>query len=112
MAPFLIAALAIAVLTGMSMRANRWFRDERRLPMQWWLDSSVTWTAPRRWALAFMPILATVTLVPLTIISATTAPRPGQEELAIPAFVLMAATLIAIHALHLWLMRRTVDRRG
>ncbi|MEZ0495287.1 hypothetical protein ACAX61_03185 [Sphingomonas sp. IW22] len=112
MAPFMIAAFAVVVVGVMSVRANRKFRAERRLPMQWWLDGSVTWTAPRRWALAFMPGLAFVTLSTIAIISVTMSPRPGQEGLAVPGIALFGTTFVAIHALHLWLIGRTISARG
>ena len=34
-AALVTAVIAVAVLTAMSMRANRRFRTEPRLPMQW-----------------------------------------------------------------------------
>ena len=52
----IIALIAIGLLIRMSVRANARFREEVRLPMQWALDGSVNWTAPRGLALALTPI--------------------------------------------------------
>ena len=104
----LIAAAAVALLAAMSLHANARFRGERRLPMQWWLDGSVTWTAPRPVALAFTPVLAALcaTLLPLANRAAgQKPPEPGEVAIAAVAF-------IAVHALHLWLIGRTLRRRG
>lgn len=103
-----IAIIAVALLAAMSLRANHRFKTERRLPMQWWLDGSVTWTAPRGLALAFMPVLAAVCLVPIPFLK----PKAGQEGLVIPVIILTAIVLLAVHAFHLWLMQRTLQRRG
>jgi hypothetical protein len=37
-------------------------------------------------------------------------PRPGQDDLEVPASAIIAVTFIAIHALHLWLIGRTIER--
>jgi hypothetical protein len=52
-----IAVLTVAVLVAMSARANRRFKGEARLPMQWSFNGSVNWTAPRFVALAFNAVL-------------------------------------------------------
>jgi hypothetical protein len=106
------AVIAVAVLTAMSLRANRRFRMEPRLPMQWWTDGSVTWTAPRPLALAFMPVVAAVSLVAIATLTIFARPRAGQEHLVIPMNVLVALAFLGVHALHLWLIARTLRRRG
>jgi hypothetical protein len=108
MVPAIIAILAVGLLTAMSLNANRRFKLERRLPMQWWLNGSVTWTAPRAIALAFTPVLAAICLSAIAALSISLEPRPGQEGLVLPVNILMAATFIGIHALHLFLIERTL----
>lgn len=102
-----IALIAVALLAAMSLHANRGFKTERRLPMQWWLDGSVTWTAPRPVALAFTPVLAAAILAPTPFLK----PKPGQEDLVIPVMIFAALALVGVHALHLRLMQRTIQRR-
>lgn len=101
------AVSTVALLTALSLWANCRFKTERRLPMQWWLDGSVTWTAPRPLALGFTPVLAAICLAPTPFLK----PRAGEEGLVIPAIILTALAFLAVHAFHLWLMQRTLQRR-
>ncbi|MCB2076226.1 MAG: hypothetical protein H6978_00020 [Gammaproteobacteria bacterium] len=108
----LLAILAIAVLIGMSFRANARFREESRLPMQWGFDGSVNWTAPRRLALSLTPVLGSIILAAATASTLLLAPRPGQAGKAIPVILILGLGFIAVHGLHLWLIRRTLKRGG
>jgi len=95
------ASLAIALATliliaAISLAANRRFRTLTRLPMQWGLTGQVTWTAPRRLALAFVPAISAIVLL-----AALVAGAPP------PLTALMALALIASHLGHLWLVRRS-----
>jgi hypothetical protein len=103
-----IAALAICILAAMSIRANRRFKDEDRLPMQWSIDKSVNWTAPRGFALAFTPVLAAIVLSATTALTVSVKPKPGQEGLEVPTMLFIALVFIAAHALHLWLIGRSL----
>jgi hypothetical protein len=103
-----IATLAILVLVAMSVKANRRFKNEARLPMQWSLSGSVNWTAPRSLALAFTPCLASLCLLAFAAMSTFLQPRAGQEGLVIPVNVFMALVFIGAHAFHLWLIGRTL----
>jgi hypothetical protein len=107
-----IAALAICVLAAMSIRANRRFREADRLPMQWSLDGSVNWTAPRAFALSFTPLLAVVILTTTTALTTFLKPRPGQEGLVVPTMVFIALVFIGAHGLHLWLIGKSLRRDG
>ena len=107
-----VAGIAIAMLASMSLLANARFRDERRLPMQWSLTGSVNWTAPRPLALAFTPVLAAVCLSATAAVAVLVQPRPGQEGLVIPALVAAAVTFVGAHALHLWLIARTLRSKS
>jgi hypothetical protein len=106
-----IAALAACVLVLMSVRANRRFRHVERLPMQWLLDGSVTWTARRLVALAFTPVLAGIVLAATVWLMTTLTPRPGQEGFAIPTLIFVALVFVGAHAFHLWLIRKSLQRR-
>jgi cytochrome bd-type quinol oxidase subunit 2 len=105
-----IAALAIIVLVTMSLRANRRFANEDRLPMQWTLDGSVNWTAPRWIALSLTPTLAAIILLATVILTTVQRPRPDQEAFVIPTLAFVAAVLIGAHAFHLWLIGKSVRR--
>ena len=104
-----VALVTIALLAAMSLRANRRFEMEPRLPMQWGLDGSVNWSAPRRVALAFMPVMAAICLLGITALTAFVKPRVGQEHLVLPVNVLAAFALVGVHAFHLGLVRRSVE---
>jgi hypothetical protein len=112
MFPVSIAALAVCVLGVMSIRANGRFKNEDRLPMQWSLDRSVNWTAPRRVALAFTPVLAAIVLSATVALTIYSTPRPGQGGLEIPAMVFVALVFIGAHAFHLWLIGNSLRRNG
>ena len=107
-----VALVTIALLAAMSLRANRRFEMEPRLPMQWRLDGSVNWTAPRRLALAFTPVTAAVCLLAIAALTAFVKPRAGQEHLVLPVNLLTALVLLGVHWLHLWLMQRTIQRQN
>ena len=93
------------ILGALAYRANMRFRSEDRLPMQWWLTGEVTWSASRRLSLAFMPILATGML---GVLSLTLEPRPGQEDLALPALIGLGITFVAIQLAHFWMIAKTL----
>jgi hypothetical protein len=105
----IIAAVLFSVALGvLALRANTRFRREDRLPMQWWINGDVTWSAPRPIALGFMPALA----LPMFAILVFLPPRPGQEEVVLPATIATGATLIAVQFLHFWLIEKTLQRNG
>lgn len=107
----LIAFVAIVTLAIMSLRANARFRGECRLPMQWSLQGKVNWSAPRPVALAFTPVFAACLLGFIVIMAFLYDTRPGQEDHVIPVMAVTAALLVGIHALHIRLISRTIDRR-
>jgi len=75
------------ILCGLALRANWRFRDESRLPMQWWLNGEVTWSAPRVGALAFVPALGIAVLTINAALALNLRPRPGQEGMVLPTFI-------------------------
>ena len=104
----IIILSAICLLIGMSVRANTRFRNEERLPMQWSLDGSVNWTAPRAVALALTPVLAAGSLAATVAMTYFLKPRPGQEGLELPVVLFMATVFVAAHGFHLWMIGKTL----
>lgn len=102
-----ITIVTLAILVVMSVRYDRRRRQVARLPMQWSLSGGVNWTAPRRLALAVTPALAVIVLTVMTMASLTM-PRAGQDPL--PILLLGSLLFVAVHALHLRLSDRTLDR--
>jgi hypothetical protein len=92
----------------LAFRANTRFSGERRLPMQWRLNGEVTWYAPRRVALAFIPTLS----IGIFGFTATTKPRLVDEHLVIPALFFVGFLCLGIQLLHLYLVRKTLHRIG
>ncbi|WP_299016603.1 hypothetical protein [uncultured Caulobacter sp.] len=108
----LVVLTTLGLLAAMSLRANRPFKGERRLPMQWGLDGSVAWTAPRAVALAFTPVVAAISLAAVAALAIFVKPRAGQEDLVGPAVIAVALVFLGAHALHLWLIQRAVRRKA
>ncbi len=106
------AILFCVALAGVALRADTRLRDEKRLPMQWWLDGEVTWSAPRAMALAFIPALALCVFTMLIILFASIPPRHGQEDMVLPTVIGFGTALLAAQALHLWLIEKTLRRNG
>ena len=106
----LIFTTTLAIMVGIAMWANRHFHRAARLPMQWGLRGTVNWSAPRVWALSFIPLLAFGFFAFFTLLMLTKGPRDGQENVVIPAGVGMSAMYITIQILHLWGAARTLRR--
>ncbi|MDF0542851.1 hypothetical protein N5J77_22775 [Sphingobium yanoikuyae] len=106
----ILTAVTILTLAAISYRANIRYGDEDRLPMQWSFKGEVNWSAPRRWALAFTPILAVICISPAAILLVTAPPSEGDAIIGIAVLSLMGACFIAAHLFHLWLIDRTVTR--
>jgi uncharacterized membrane protein YedE/YeeE len=107
-----IGSVFAVVMIWLALRANTRFSGERRLPMQWWLNGDVTWYAPRRVALAFIPTVSIIVLALYVALSRTTKPRAGDEHLVIPAMLFMGFLFLGIQWLHLYLVRKTLLRNG
>ena len=111
----MLLTIAIAfslLLCWFAVRANARFANEKRLPMQWWLNGEVTWYAPRHVALTFIPALANCVLAFYIVLTFTSKPRPGDEHLVLPILILLGATFVAVQLLHLFLVERTLRRNG
>ncbi|MBB4857746.1 hypothetical protein HNO88_001057 [Novosphingobium chloroacetimidivorans] len=86
--------------------------------MQWMiarsmpLSQTVTRSAPRVFALAFIPSLASFVLVLLAAAAMTLTPRPGQEGMLLPSALFLGGAFVAVHILYLWLVERTIRRNG
>lgn len=112
MAQIVIGLIATAILVRMSFLANERFRDQMRLPMQWFLNGEVTWTAPRRFALAFIPGLAIPIIWATVALTIFVRPRPGQEGFEIPVTLFMGGIFLAVHFLHIRLINNHLKRNG
>ncbi|MBB6122839.1 hypothetical protein [Sphingobium subterraneum] len=108
----IVSLMAIITLAEMSRRANWRYRHEVRLPMQWLLDGTVTRTASRRFALAFIPILLSGILTATVVMSMVLTPRSGQEGFVIPVIALMALLFVGIHAFYLRLIAKSLGGWG
>jgi hypothetical protein len=108
----IVSAIYVLLICALAYRADDLFRYEDRLPMQWWITGKVTWSAPRRIALAFMPALATVLLGLIPIMALNVPVRAGQESNVLPTTIGMGATLIAAQFVHSWLIARTLRRQA
>ncbi|MEN7536170.1 hypothetical protein [Aurantiacibacter flavus] len=104
--------VALAVLAIMARRGNARFREYTRLPMQWGFRGQVNWTAPRAVALSFIPVLAGAVLTSAFVGSLTFAPRKGQEDAVLPAFLILGGMFVGIFALHLRLIAWSLRRNG
>lgn len=107
----IVSVIFVLLVCALARRADVRFRSEDRLPMQWWITGEVTWSAPRRLALAFMPALAIVVFGFVTIMALNIPPRAGQEGLVLPTTIGIGATLVAVQLLHFWLITRTLRRQ-
>jgi predicted membrane-bound mannosyltransferase len=105
----LIACVTMIALIWLSLRADRRLKHLERLPMQWSLSGNPTWSAPRRIALSFTPALAALVLIAAVISVALLEPHPGQDGLEIPVVLFLAASLLATHWFHLWMIGRQTD---
>ncbi len=115
MASTLIFVFFGLIMSGLAILANTRLRSEDRLPMQWWLDGEVTWSAPRHIALAFTPALALVIFATLSFLSSSMSPRTGQEDMVLPGFIGIGITFVLAQLFHFWLIQKTLrrsDRRG
>lgn len=111
MVELLIALVVVVGLAAASIRANRRFSREERLPMQWSFTGKVNWTAPRRVALAFTPVLAAIILGAAVIaIELSGDARPGQEGMGPAVIFLVGIVFLLVHLLHLRLIARTWPR--
>lgn len=112
MLPILVTVLASITLMLRARRANTLFKKEERLPMQWSGQGEVSWTTPRVAALAAMPVLGTLILCVASLSFIFVEPRSGQENMVIPAMLVLALVPIGIQHLHITMMARYLDRTG
>jgi hypothetical protein len=109
MVELFIAVAVVLTLVAMSIRANKRLKPAERLPMQWSFAGEVNGTAPRRFALAFTPALAALSLcLVVTLVFFSKEQRQGQEGLAVAVVLFVGAIFIGIHAMHLRLMARSL----
>ncbi|MDO8902600.1 MAG: hypothetical protein Q7V15_14735 [Phenylobacterium sp.] len=96
--------MTVLALVAMSLAFARRAPAGMKLPMQWGLNGRPIWHAPREIALSFTPLLAAFTLTPFALASLWVAP---DERLTFRiVLTLVCLAYIAVHALHLYLLRR------
>jgi len=98
---FAVAIGTELILDVVSLYTNRRFQAFARLPMQWGLNGTPNWYAPRWLAISFMPWLAGLILggIALTL---------GAARIGLVEICLLAPVFIAAHLLHVWLIGRTL----
>ncbi len=107
MVELIIAIAVVLTLAAMSIRVSQRLKRADRLPMQWSFSGEVTGTASRRFALAFTPVVAALSLgLIVTLVIVASEPRSGHEGLATAVVVVVGAFFIGFHALHLRVMAR------
>ena len=112
MLPILVTFVAVTLLAFMSVRANRQFLATERWPMQWSGQGQVNWTAPRVFALAIIPTLATLILCAACLSFIFLPSRPGQESMIMPAMLILAIVPLGIHHFHITLIARHLSKAG
>lgn len=108
MVELLIAVSVIVLLAGASVWAERRFQHVERVPMQWSIEGRVIWTAPRRLALAFTPMLGALVLGSTAIMALVAGPPRHGEDVGVPVLCLIGFAFLGAHGLHLWLVERSV----
>jgi hypothetical protein len=117
-AVLIVSTIFALAMIGLSIWADAHFRESERLPMQWRLSRSeplsklINWSAPRILALSFTPFLAICVLGLICVGAMTLTPRPGQEWMLLPALMFIGTTFVAAHALHIWLIDKTLKHDG
>ncbi|MEN2748960.1 hypothetical protein [Sphingomonas sp. T9W2] len=105
-----ITLLTLATLIVMSVRYDRRHRATARLPMQWSLSGRVNWTAPRRGALAFTPVLAAIVLGAIQVTARLRPQTPGSDGSVLATLLSASLLLVVVHAIHLRLCDLTLNR--
>lgn len=112
MGMLIVSAVFVTTIIVLACWANRRFRSERRIPMQWGITGAVNWSAPRPVALAFMPILAMGVLGFQVYMASTVPARAGEEVRVFPVLVGTGVVLIAMQLLHFWLIEKILRRNA
>lgn len=105
---FVTAAAFTAILIAIAIAADRRLGDRGDLPMQWTLGGHATWSAPRRFALAFVPLIGIVILFGIAFGENGDSTGDGRASRDVQAVIGVA--LVAGQLLHLYLVRRLLAR--
>lgn len=108
----IVAVMFATIQIFVAIQANRRFHDQPSLPMQWGLDGRVNWSAPRVVAIWFIPALGCAALALFVGLTLTTSANPGQEGLDVPTLLKAGTIIVAVQALHLVLVARSLGRPG
>ena len=101
-----LALLIEAMLIVMSVVASSRLRKYSDLPLSWQLDGTVLQTAPRRIALALIPLVTIFVLAAVISISLFTEPRAGQAWMMVPVTLFVGFTAIGAHAFYIMMIRK------
>ncbi|VWX54813.1 hypothetical protein NOVOSPHI9U_70159 [Novosphingobium sp. 9U] len=86
--------------------------------MQWMMMRSaplskiVTRSAPRVFALAFIPSIAICVLVLVSVGAMTLTPKAGEEGMLLPSALMLGGVFVAAQIFYLWLVERTLSGNG
>lgn len=96
------ALVTLLILVVCAIRAHRTLPPVPHLPMQFGFDGKPTWFAPRKVALAFVPLM---TLMPLLLTSGFSVTGTGTQGTGLAIALSIYPLLIGIQQLHFRLMR-------
>lgn len=110
---FAISASIVTLLVAASVWADRRYKSETRLPVQWSFNGDVNRTEPRRAALAFTPALAVVLLIAVNILVVVSGEEgSGQEDVSPSVVPLVGLAFVGAHALHLRMIDQHLRKRS
>ncbi|WP_298678596.1 hypothetical protein [uncultured Lentibacter sp.] len=93
----LLCLLTLGIMCALAWRTNRHYRAQSRLPMQFDLFGNAGLYAPRALALAFMPALAAIILLPFLLLA--------PDALGL---IIACACLLSGQAFYHWLLARSL----
>ncbi len=99
---WLFAAGALVLVCAIALWADRRFAEVPRIPMQFGLDGTVNWTAPRRLGLAFAPALGAIVLISVLLARG----HGGDAQAVVRQVALTGAVLVAAELFHIVLLVR------
>jgi hypothetical protein len=107
-----VALLFGIAFAGIALKANVHFRGEKRLPMQWWVTGEVVWSAPRVFALAFIPAIAMCAFGAYVGTALNVPPSAEQEGMVLPSLLGLGVIFLGTQVFHLWMVEKTLRRNG
>ncbi|WP_371397786.1 hypothetical protein [Fretibacter rubidus] len=109
----LITLEAVGIMVIISAFAYFKAPEGAKLPMQWGLDKSVNWRAPKLWAVMFTPLLAAIMLSVFSVLimkDPEVTSDPTALSVVKASTYFMAGLFVVIHAGHMYFALRDVNR--